>query len=56
MPEQGTISRAFELARGGQCRTIEDIRQQLKREGYSGYNEHLSGLSIKKQLSGLMKP
>ncbi len=55
MPQGGTVERAFELARSGACRTVGDIRQQLKQEGYSGYEEHLAGVSIKKQLLALMK-
>lgn len=56
MPQMGTVERAFELARGGACHNVSDIRHQLKAEGYSSYEEHLAGLSIKKQLLALMKP
>jgi hypothetical protein len=52
---KNTIERAFELARGGECRSINDIRQQLKIEGCANYDAHLSGLSIKRQLVALMK-
>jgi hypothetical protein len=45
-----TIERAFELARGGSCRTIDDIRQQLTREKFEAVQSHLSGQSIAKQL------
>jgi hypothetical protein len=55
MPQRGTVERAFELARSGGCHTVGDIRQQLKQEGYSGYEEHLAGVSIKKQLLALIK-
>jgi hypothetical protein len=34
-PKKTTVERAFELARSGQCRTINEIRQQLKIEGYN---------------------
>jgi murein tripeptide amidase MpaA len=30
------IDRAFELARGGSCKSIDDIRRALVREGYTG--------------------
>ncbi len=55
MPKMGTVERAFELAREGACHNVGDIRQQLKIEGYSSYEEHLAGVSIKKQLLALMK-
>lgn len=56
MPHVGAVARAFELARGGACRSVEDIRRHLKLEGYSSYQEHLSGALIKKQLIAIMKP
>ncbi len=54
MEQVGTVQRAFEIAKGGHCRTMEDLRQQLKRERYSNIGEHLSGPSIKRQLMTLM--
>jgi hypothetical protein len=41
------IERAFELARSS---TIEQIRNTLKREGYSNVDAHLAGPSIKADL------
>lgn len=55
MAQQGTVERAFELAKSGACHNVSDIRRQLKLEGYSSYEEHLAGVSIKKQLLALMK-
>ena len=55
MPHSGAVVRAFELARGGACHSVDDIRRRLKLEGYSSYQEHLSGALIKKQLIALMK-
>ena len=46
-----TVERAFQLARGGACRSIEDIRNQLSAEGYDGVHGHLSGMSLKRQLN-----
>ena len=46
-----TIERAFQLARGGACRSIADIRSQLSAEGYDGVHSHLDGMSIKRQLN-----
>lgn len=51
----GTVARAFELAREGTCQTIEDIRRQLEREKYEAIGAHLTGLSIRRQLSEIMK-
>ncbi|MBB4857208.1 hypothetical protein HNO88_000515 [Novosphingobium chloroacetimidivorans] len=47
----GTVTRAFEIARAGTCKNVEDIKRQLKREGYSSVDEHLNGPTIKKQLA-----
>ena len=55
MPQTGTVMRAFELARSGGCHSVEDIRRHLKSEGYSSYQEHLSGSLIKKQLIAIMR-
>ncbi|MCJ7420751.1 hypothetical protein [Sphingomicrobium astaxanthinifaciens] len=43
-----TIGRAFELARVHD--SIEEIRTQLKSEGYFQIDAHLSGPQIKKDL------
>jgi hypothetical protein len=55
MAQQTTVERAFELARSGAYRNVGEIRRQLKLEGFSSYEEHLAGVSIKKQLLALMK-
>lgn len=55
MPEQGTVERAFELARSGTCLSMEDIRRRLKAEGYENTQAHLAGSAIRKQLLELMK-
>jgi len=49
-----TIERAFQLAREGVCRSVEDIRGQLTSEGYDRVLEHLSGMSIKRQLNAAL--
>jgi len=53
MPEN-IIERAFQLARSGQCRSMADIHQQLRREGFIQIQEHLSGRLIKSQLTRLI--
>lgn len=54
MGQTNTVVRAFELAKSGSCRTVDDIRQQLKREGCENCAAHLSGTSIRKQLVSLL--
>jgi hypothetical protein len=45
-----TVERAFELARTGSCRTIEEIAAQLKSEHLEAVDAHLFGSSIRKDL------
>jgi len=47
---KSTIERAFELARGGQCHTVDEIRRSLMREGYESVQSHLSGPSVTRQM------
>ena len=49
-----TIERAFELARAGGCRHIDDIRRTLKAERHEGVDAHLSGRAIAAQLRALL--
>jgi len=46
----GTVERAFQLARSGECQTIDDIRRQLAREHCTNVDAHLAGSSIRRQL------
>ena len=55
MDNDGTVVRAFELARSGTCHSIGDIRRTLRLEGFNLVDQHLVGASIKKQLVALMK-
>ncbi len=50
-----TIERAYELARSGTCRSVEDIRRKLSAERYESVQAHLSGASIKRDLIALCK-
>jgi hypothetical protein len=54
MAAEGTVERAFELARSGTCRTVDDIRAKLKAEGHSNIMAHFEGGSFKKQLKAIM--
>jgi hypothetical protein len=50
----GIIERAFQLARSGEYRSMEDVRRRLAREGYESVSAHLGGRLIKDQLMGMM--
>jgi hypothetical protein len=52
---KSTVERAFELARTGSYRSIEDLVKGLNREGFLDPVGQLSGNSIRKQLRALMK-
>ena len=54
-PTKPIIERAFELARAGSCRSVNDVRQALRREGYEGVHAHLHGTTINRQITGLIK-
>ena len=44
----GTVKRAFELA--PECKSIDEIRSRLKKEGHLCVQEHLQGSSIQNEL------
>ena len=46
-----TVERAFELA--PECRTIDELRSKLVKEGHSNIDAHLQG-SLRRQLKGLL--
>ena len=48
MNHPGIIERAFELARTSA--TIDEVRNALRREGYSSVDAHLAGPTIKADL------
>ena len=52
-PNITTLERAFQLARSGQCSTLDEIKQRLKAEGYQ--LAQLTGYALNKQLLALMK-
>ena len=49
----GTVERAYQLARSGECATVDDIRARLRAEGFSLVSGHLSGAMIQRALRGL---
>lgn len=50
MQRQSTLERAFDLAASGSCRTVSDIRVQLKKEQRDSVDAHLAGSLIQRQL------
>lgn len=53
MNETNVIERAFELARSGACRDINDIRLILKSEGHDLVDSHLSSGVLRQQLKDI---
>jgi hypothetical protein len=49
----GIIERAFELA--GHSANVEEIRSQLKREGYFNVDAHLIGRKIRSDLVKIIR-
>jgi hypothetical protein len=48
-----SLERAFELAKSGQCATVEEIRKKLKAEGLVA--SQIEGKMLFKQLRDLME-
>ena len=48
------IERAFQIARSGECRNVQEVRRRLSREGYEAADAHLSGKLIREQLAALI--
>ena len=53
MIKAGIIERAFQLAQ--QLANIEDIRSQLRKEGYSSIDAHLTGRKIRADLKEIIR-
>ena len=50
----GTVERAFQLARSGECGGIGDIKDRLRCEAYDDVAAHLQGPFTRKQLRRLI--
>ena len=50
-----TVDRAIELARSGQMRSVNEIRQRLRREGHDAVHQFLHGPAINRQLIDLIR-
>ena len=49
-----TLERAFELARSGDCQSVQEIRERLRAEGH--IDSQVTGPSLMRQLRGLIAP
>ena len=49
----GIIERAYQLA--GECRSLDELKAMLKREGYASIEAHLGGGSIRADLKKRFK-
>jgi hypothetical protein len=47
------LERAFQLGKSGHCGSVEDIRKQLRSEGYS--TTQLTGRALARQLQALIQ-
>jgi hypothetical protein len=48
-----TVERAYELARSGQCDSVQAIRKRLKEEHYDAVDAQLAGPAIQRDLRAL---
>jgi len=51
---RATIERAFQLARSGECRTLDELKRRLRLERCESVDFHLAGKMTKAQLTALM--
>jgi hypothetical protein len=51
-PSTTELERAFQLARSGGCRSVDEIRKKLISEGYSA--AHITGKGLLAQLRALL--
>lgn len=55
MNTAGTVQRAFDLARTGTFGTVEETRAQLRTEDHFYVEEHLRGLTVRRQLKAAIR-
>lgn len=48
-----TLERAYQLAEGGDCRTVGEIKQRLSQEGYDRIADQLYGRTVTNSLRDL---
>jgi hypothetical protein len=49
-----TLERAFQIAGSTRCRSMDQLRRQLDREGFHDHVRALFGVSMREQLQALM--
>jgi hypothetical protein len=49
------VDRAVQLAQSGECHSVNEVRQRLRREGYQGIGIELAGAEINRQLVDLIR-
>ena len=52
-PHKSALERAFEIARSGECPTVDLIIRRLNKEGYNG--NQVIGRALVKQLNTLIR-
>ena len=55
MSDTHIVERAFQLAKAGECRNVEEIKHRLKAENYLDIHAQLAGSAIRQQLMELCK-
>jgi hypothetical protein len=45
-----TIQRAYEIARSGDCTSLDELVQQLKTEQFEGVDMHIASASVRRDL------
>ena len=48
------VERAFQIARTGTCRSVNDLRRALRLERYAGIEQTFQGKSIRDELRAVM--
>jgi hypothetical protein len=51
-PRTTELERAFQLAKSGECRSVDEIRKKLSSEGY--YATQVTGKGLLRQLQGII--
>jgi hypothetical protein len=51
-PSTTELERAFQLAKSGECRSVDEIRKKLSQEGY--YATQVTGKGLMRQLQAIM--
>jgi hypothetical protein len=48
-----TLQRAYEIARSGECTSLDELVQQLKTEQFEGVDVHIASASVRRELRQL---